>query len=250
MLPRRHFLGSVAAATGVSAAGLAAGATPLAPHRPGNELVRAGNVVLFQGDSITDAHRRRKNDEPNQQDPLGRGYAWLAAAGLLVHGPEKIRVYNRGISGNKVFQLADRWQRDCLDLKPDVLSILIGVNDVWHKKNGKYDGTLEKYAGDYDALLKRTKKALPKVRLVVCEPFVLRCGAIDDSWFPEFDGYRDAAKKVAERHDATFVAFQGMFDRAVKYAPPEHWAKDGVHPSSAGAALMAQTWLDAVQGQA
>ena len=77
-----------------------------------------------------------------------------------------LKIYNRGISGNKVFQLADRWDKDCLDLRPDVISILIGVNDIWHSLNGNYDGTVEKYDNDYRALLTRTLKALPEVKLV------------------------------------------------------------------------------------
>jgi len=80
----------------------------------------------------------------------------------------------------------------------------------------------------------------------VCEPFVLRCGAVNEKWFPEFDRYRAAARRVAEAFRVTFVPFQAMFDQAIKFAPPEHWAKDGVHPSAAGAALMAHTWLTVV----
>ncbi len=247
---RRDFLGaSLATAGGL---GLAACASPTASREPtpGTGLLHPGDTVLFQGDSITDAGRSRERaGEANAQAALGNGYAWFAAAGLLVSPTgDRLRVFNRGISGNKVFQLADRWQQDCLDLRPDLLSILIGVNDIWHAKNGKYDGTVATYAHDYDALLVRTRAALPDVRLVICEPFVLRCGAIDDSWFPEFDHYRKAARDVADRHGARWVPFQTMFDAAIAYAPPEHWAKDGVHPSAAGAALMAQTWLDVVTG--
>ena len=116
-----------------------------------------------------------------------------------------LRIFNRGISGNKVFQLAERWQADALELKPTVLSILIGVNDIWHKLNGNYDGTVEKYETDYKALVKRTKDALPEVKLIICEPFVLRCGAVNSSWFPEFDEYRAAARRVAEEAGALFV---------------------------------------------
>jgi lysophospholipase L1-like esterase len=212
--------------------------------------LETGSLVLFQGDSITDGGRDRgRQDQPNDQAALGGGYAFLAAAGLLCSQPEaQLRVLNRGISGHKVFQLAERWEADCLDLRPDLVSILIGVNDIWHKRSGSYDGTLEVYERDYDALLARTKQALPEVRLVVCEPFVLRCGAIDDGWFPEFDGYRAAARRVAEEHEAAWVGFHAMFEEAVKLAPPEHWAGDGVHPSPAGAALMAQQWLRVVRG--
>ena len=249
---RRGFLKTSSLALG--AAGLAAATTaeaaPLFPS--GRKLIRNGNSILFQGDSITDAGRSRdkeKTSAPNNQPGLGNGYAWLAAAALLVDRPDGgLKIFNRGISGHKVFQLAERWQTDCLDLKPEVLSILIGVNDIWHSLDPRlnYRGTVEIYERDYHALVARTKQALPKVKLVVCEPFVLRCGAVKDNWFPEFDKYRAAAKRVADKHRATFVPFQAMFDTAIKCAPPEHWAGDGVHPSPAGAALMAHFWLKAV----
>jgi len=211
-------------------------------------LIRPGDTILFQGDSITDVGRDRATaDKPNQQAPLGNGYAWLAAAAMLVDRPDdELKIFNRGISGDKVYQLDDRWQENCLDIKPNVLSILIGVNDIWHKFKGNYDKTFVEYEQDYHALIERTKAALPNVRLVICEPFVLRCGAVDDKWFPEFDGFRVAARRVSEAGGATFVPFQSMFDRAIKHAPAKHWASDGVHPTNAGAALMAHTWLRTV----
>ena len=114
--------------------------------------------------------------------------------------------------------------------------------------NGRYDGTVETYENDYRALLQRTRKALPKVQPVICEPFVLRCGAVNDRWFPAFDHYRAAARKVADEHSTVFVPFQSMFDQALQFAPSKYWAGDGVHPSSHGAALMADFWLQAVRG--
>jgi lysophospholipase L1-like esterase len=253
-LSRRGFLkASGAAVSAAGLAGLTLGAQAAESWPPrGRNLVSRGEVILFQGDSITDAGRSRdpaKASAPNNQAGMSNGYAWLAAAELLVGHPEDgLQIFNRGISGHKVFQLAERWQADCLDLKPDLLSILIGVNDFWHTLDPKsgYKGTVEIYERDYQALLDRTKKALPKVKLVICEPFVLRCGAVNDRWFPEFDRYRAAAQRVAKSQRATFVPFQTMFDEAVKYAPPEHWAGDGVHPSPAGASLMAYFWLRAV----
>jgi lysophospholipase L1-like esterase len=252
---RRGFLKSSSLALG--AAGLVAANSADAAFLPRRTKVKVtkGSVILFQGDSITDAGRsrdREKISKPNDQAALGNGYAWLAAAELLVDRANESGVwfFNRGNSGNKVFQLAERWQSDCLDLKPDVLSILIGVNDIWHTLEPKlgYRGTAEIYERDYHALLERTRKALPKVKLVVCEPFVLRCGAVKENWFPEFDKYRAAAKRIADQHRAAFVPFHTMFDEAVKYAPPEHWAGDGVHPSPAGTALMAHFWVKAVGG--
>jgi lysophospholipase L1-like esterase len=155
-----------------------------------------------------------------------------------------------------VYQLAERWQADCFDLKPDVLSILVGVNDYWHKLKHGYAGTLETYETDFRALIKRTRDALPAVQLVICQPFVLRnpgadekiakTWAVDDTWFPDFDGYRAVAKKVADEAGAAFVPFQAMFDAAAKIALPERWLVDGVHPTPDGAALMAHWWLKAV----
>lgn len=247
---RRQFV--VQAGVALGAAGWAAAAScpaSAAEHEQSPSLISTGDTILFQGDSITDVGRDRENRAANEHSALGNGYAWQAAAAMLVDRPdEKLQIYNRGISGHKVFQLADRWDSDCLQLKPDVLSILIGVNDIWHQLNGKYDGTVEVYERDYRALLERTRAALPECKLVVCEPFVLRCGAVTEEWFPAFDGYRAAARRVAESSGATFVPFQTMFDRAVQLAPPEYWAGDGVHPTPAGAALMAHCWLRTVGG--
>ena len=213
-------------------------------------LTENRNVVLFQGDSITDMGRdKRRQDTPNDQRALGGGYAFLAAAQILSKYPSaKPKVYNRGISGNKVYQLAERWDRDCIALKPNVVSILIGVNDYWHTFKHNYEGTVQTYENDYRTLLERTRSELPGVTLVVCEPFVLRCGEVDEKWFPDFDDYRAAAKKIAGEFDTKFVPFQEMFDDAIKDTPPEYWAADGVHPTIAGANLMAQAWLKTVFG--
>ena len=133
-----------------------------------------GQTILFQGDSITDAGRNKEDMGFNTGRNLGSGYSVLAAASLLRrYASLDLKIYNKGISGNKVFQLAERWDKDCLDIKPDVLSILIGVNDIWHKLNGRYDGTVKIYRKDYIALLERTKTALPDVKLIICEPFAV-----------------------------------------------------------------------------
>ena len=204
-----------------------------------------GNIILFQGDSITDAGRNRQNEGFNNASSLGSGYAFLISASLLErYASLELKIYNRGISGHKVFQLANRWDKDCLALKPNVLSILIGVNDIWHTFSGNYDGTLDKYRNDYIALLERTKSALPDVKLIVCEPFAIPgIKAVDEKWYPEFYGYQKAAREIAERFSAVFVPFQKVFDEAMKRAPGTYWTGDGVHPSLAGAQLMAQAWL-------
>lgn len=207
-----------------------------------------GDVVLFQGDSITDAGRDRNRQLPNDASSMGAGYVYLIAAEILeeLAGME-LTIYNRGISGNKVYQLAERWQEDCLDLKPDVLSMLIGVNDYWHMRQGRYDGTPEIYERDYRDLLDRTKTVMPGLKLVICEPFLLPdTSAVDDSWLEPFRAYQEIASKLAVEFDAAWVPFQEAYNNALAAAPATYWTGDGVHPSLAGSQLMAETWLKAV----
>jgi lysophospholipase L1-like esterase len=200
-------------------------------------------VVLFQGDSVTACGRDRAAAEPNTAGALGTGYPLLVApAALAAHPDRGLRFYNRGVSGNKVPDLQQRWDVDTLELQPDVLTILIGVNDFWHTLGNGYTGTVQDYEDQYTALLEQTRQALPNVRLIVLEPFVLRCGAVDDRWFPEFDARRAAAARVAARARASFVALQADFDQRARAVPPQYWAVDGVHPTPAGHAVIAERW--------
>ncbi|NLR57944.1 SGNH/GDSL hydrolase family protein [Chitinophaga polysaccharea] len=206
-------------------------------------------IILFQGDSITDAGRKRDNNEPNNSAALGSGYALMAASGLLRRNADKnLKIYNKGISGNKVFQLAERWDNDCFAIKPDVLSILVGVNDYWHTLNGNYKGTVQTYRDDYNKLLDRTRQQLPDVQLIIGEPFAVKgVSAVDDKWYPAFDEYRVAAKEIADKHQAIFIPYQAIFDKALQSAPGAYWTGDGVHPSVAGAQLMAEAWLQCIK---
>lgn len=211
--------------------------------------IAKNDVILFQGDSITDAGRKRDSADANNAAALGSGYAYLTAAALLKnHADKNLKIYNRGISGNKVYQLAERWEKDCLELKPNVLSILIGVNDYWHKHNGNYKGTVQIYQDDLKKLLDRTLKQLPELKLILTEPFAVRgVKAVDDTWYPEFDGYRHAAASIAKEYKAAWVPYQKVFDNAEKSAKGVYWTHDGVHPSIAGAKLMSDAWLDVVR---
>ena len=250
---RRNFFSTSAAAT----VGLAAIPSILSASMSSTgktqkgilSTLKTGDVILFQGDSITDAGRDKTNEQANNPGSFGMGYAYLAAANLLnTIASEQPVIYNRGISGNKVFQLAERWQKDCLDLKPKVLSILVGVNDFWHTLDFGYDGTVQKYEQDYRKLLGDTKKTFPEIQLVICEPFaVLGCKAVTEKWYPAFDAYRVSAKKLAKEFETTFIPYQSIFDEAQKYAPGKYWTGDGVHPSMAGCSLMAEAWLKAVR---
>jgi len=200
-------------------------------------------VVLFQGDSITDSGRDRNSKDANASGALGSGYPLLVTAAALAAHPDRgLKFYNRGVSGNTVPDLEARWRTDTLDLQPDVLSILIGVNDIWHKLNGNYAGTVQDYEQQYTALLDETRRALPQTQIIVLEPFVLRCGAVTARWFPEFDERRAAAARVAKQARVSFVALQAVFDQKTKSSRPEYWAADGVHPTPAGHAAIAEQW--------
>ncbi len=250
---RRNFLRNAAIGTAALAAipEILSASMPVIKKRQKGLLpsLKTGDVILFQGDSITDAGRERMKQQSNLAGSFGAGYSFLAASRILNENPEKdFSIFNRGISGNKVYQLAERWQRDCFDLNPALLSILIGVNDFWHKLDGKYEGTVEKYEQDYKQLLTLTRKMLPDLKLVIGEPFAVPgTSAVTEKWFPDFDGYRAVAKKLAEEFNAVFIPYQTIFNEAVLRAPAKYWTGDGVHPSMAGCSLMAEAWLRAVK---
>jgi lysophospholipase L1-like esterase len=213
--------------------------------------IRAGNDmaaftkdarILFQGDSITDGNRGRSAD-PNHI--LGHGYQFIIAAkyGADLAGLN-LEFMNRGISGNTVLDLEKRWQKDTLDLKPDLLSILIGVND-----NGK-NVPFDQYEQVYDKLLTETRAANPAIKLVLCEPFGLPVGKRKDGWEAWFDGIKkrqEIVAKLAAKHGAALVHFQAAFDEGCKRASAEHWIWDGVHPTYSGHQLMADAWVRAVR---
>lgn len=212
-----------------------------------NEETRS--VILFQGDSITDAGRRRNEPGGNQPQGLGSGYVNLAASDLLSSEPGREWIcYNRGVGGDRVSDLAARWDDDCLSLEPDVLSILVGVNDFWYAEAGTYEQSAKQYEQQYRVLLDRTYEALPDVTLLLGEPFAVPGGAaVDDDWNLHFDRYRRAARRVADDYGATWIPYQSVFDAALQEASVSHWAPDGVHPTPAGHYRMATAWLSAFQ---
>jgi lysophospholipase L1-like esterase len=205
-------------------------------------------TILFQGDSITDAGRKRDHYYANDAwGGLGSGYVLPVASELLGKNPtSNIQCYNRGISGHKVFQLAKRWEEDCLQIQPDVLSILIGVNDFWHTLSHGYKGTARSYEDDFRKLLDRTLKQLPDCKIIVCEPFVVKGGSaiVEKEWFPAFMAYQNTARKISSDYNTNWVPFQKTFDDALEVASVEYWCPDGVHPSLGGGYLMAEVWLD------
>lgn len=215
--------------------------------QPNVPLFKPDSRILFQGDSITDGGRGR-NGHPNHV--LGHSYAYLIAARYGADFPErKLVFFNRGVSGNKVPQLAERWQKDTIDLKPTVVSILIGVNDIWHPLNDGKDVSAEEFEAGYDKLLATTVAALPGVKLVLGEPFILPGKATSpkwDEWQPHLRKFQAIVEKLAVKYHAPVVHYQKLFDNAVKRAPAEYWIWDGVHPTYAGHQLMADEWIRTV----
>ena len=198
-------------------------------------------VVLFQGDSITDAGRSRENDVD-----LGRGYPAMVAAWFSALYPEKnVRFINRGISGNRAADLKRRWQPDCLDLAPTWVSILIGINDTWRRYDSDDPTSAQVYGANFRAILEQTREKL-NAKLVILEPFCLPVPEDRASWRVDLDPKIAVARELAREFEATFVPLDGLFAAAATKREMGFWLPDGVHPSPAGHALIAQAWLSAV----
>lgn len=207
-------------------------------------ILTPNSKLLFQGDSITDTGRNREQTQANVGSALGTGYCHLIAAHLLAtHPNEGLQIWNRGISGNRVVDLYARWRVDAINLQPDLISILIGVNDTWHGFMANNGVEVERYATVYRMLLEYTRQQLPQVQLALCEPFVLPCGVVTEGWITEMDQRRAVVRELAAAFDAVFVPFQSVLRDALRQAPADYWAADGVHPTPAGHRLLADCWL-------
>jgi lysophospholipase L1-like esterase len=204
-------------------------------------LINQGDVVLFQGDSITDANRDRIADS------LGTGYVYLAASLFSALYPEKqVRFINRGISGNRVTDLEARWDEDCLDLRPDVLSIMIGINDCWRRYDRNQPTTTDSYLQGYQNLLDRVREHSPATKVILLEPFLLPALPDQKAWREDLDPKIQAVRELAREYGALYIPLDGLFAAASARREPSYWAPDGVHPSPAGHALIARAWLQAV----
>lgn len=198
--------------------------------------------VLFQGDSITDFGHTR-----NENAGMGCGYAYLVTAELSCEHPNKYEFLNRGVSGNRVVDLYARIKADIINTEPDVMSILIGVNDVWHELGGNRNGVCaEKYEKIYSMLIEEVKAALPDIKIMILEPFVLKGTGTEeeyDVFRPEVEKRAAAAKRIAKKYGLAFVPLQDKLDEADKLAPSGYWLSDGVHPSHAGHELIKREWI-------
>lgn len=203
--------------------------------------LETGTRVVFTGDSITDA-QRTLGDEP-----LGYGYPLHVAAQWGLAHPDRSPVWlNTGIGGNRVVDLEGRWRSDVLDLEPDVVSILVGINDCgFHFSLGFEEVTTESYRDGYRRLLEPLAER--GTRLILIEPFLLPVDDAQPLWRPDLDAKIQVVRRMAAEFDALLVAADGMFAELASATGNGYWAADGVHPTRAGHAALAAAWLRHVE---
>ena len=245
-LSRRKFMQSIGF-TGIAAFGFP---QLLLSEKSKKTSEKKGLTILFQGDSITDGNRTRNTD---WNHVMGHGYQYLISSKLWFENPDKnYMFYNRGISGNRVRDLEKRWQTDALDLNPDLISILIGSNDVGALVFNREPETIEQFETHYKHILDKTKNALPQTKIILCEPFILPVGKVLKNlefYESEVKKQQTVIRKLSKTYDTVFVEFQKHFTNACKKAPASYWIWDGIHPMPAGHELMAREWINQVQKQ-
>jgi len=203
-------------------------------------------TILFQGDSITDCGRTTCGGAGYNSKGLGPGYPCLIASRLACDFPQMdLQFINLGISGHRIVDLYARWKADCINLKPDVVSILIGINDTWHEVSRQNGVEVPRYARFYEEMITWTKACLPNVTFVLMDPFVCP-GLPDRAPFVDDVAARDkVVADLAKKYGCIHVPLQEVFNDAFKRAPQEYWAADGVHPTPAGHQLITDAWLKA-----
>lgn len=207
-------------------------------------------LILFQGDSITDCGRNRE-----EITSIGEGYAHMVKGELGCEYPREYEFINKGISGNRIVDVYARIKMDIINLKPDYMSLLIGVNDVWHELGGKHNGVAaEKFEKIYGMLIGEILEALPNIKIMILEPFVLEASATaaTEAEPERWDYFRTevplraaAAKRIAEKYNLPFVALQDKLVEACKQAPTSYWLRDGVHPTPMGHWIIKNEWMKA-----
>ncbi|MDL2232037.1 SGNH/GDSL hydrolase family protein [Ruminococcaceae bacterium OttesenSCG-928-L11] len=197
-----------------------------------------GKTILFQGDSITDTGRREAST-----DFLGKGYVHKIAD-ILAARDASVQVINRGISGNRVVDLVARWQEDCIDLNPDVLTILIGINDCWRKYDSNDPTPVEAFEANYDAILTQVR-AKTKATIFLMEPYVLPVPADRLQWRETLDPQIQAVRRLAKKHRTHLIPLDAIFAIAAIDCDYTDLTVDGVHPTDAGHELICREWLRA-----
>lgn len=210
--------------------------------------LKKADRILFIGDSVTDAGRKRRCSRH-----LGNGYPKMVAGMLKALYPElKLTVLNRGISGNKVHDLEERWQKDCLKLNPDLVSILIGINDTWHrvgKPSFGNDEALQQFEARYRNILRQTKEQT-SAQIVIMEPFLLHYPITRKEWRPDLDLRRAIIERLAEEFAVDYIRLDSLLnEQAARVGEQTLTGKDGVHPTLAGHRIIAKAWVSAVENE-
>lgn len=204
-------------------------------------------TILMQGDSITDFGRDRSNTRSYER---GHGYATMTAGQIMASHPGQYDVINRGVSGDRIVDLFARIKADFINLKPDYLTILIGVNDVWHDLEWSNGVSSEKFYQVYSMLIDELLEALPNLKIYLLEPFVLPGSATNAMWADfqrEVSLRARSVRRIAEERSLTFIPLQAMFDECCTQCPADYWLFDGVHPTAAGHAMITRALLAALE---
>ncbi len=221
-----------------------------AKHVPDQEMgmqptvhLKVNDTIVFIGDSITAADRHRQ-----AYSPLGFGYVHFAGNLLLARNPASdLRIVNAGVSGDTVIDLKDRWQRDCIAHRPTVLSVLVGINDVWRRATepdmAERAASPVDFEITYDQLLAQAEEKC-RCQLVLMEPFLF-CRDRENEVFRTLMPYLEVVRILARKHEAVLVPLQSRIDRQIVEVPPERWSPDAVHPYLWAHAWIAQQWLNA-----
>ena len=203
--------------------------------------LQSNPTILFQGDSITDAGRKRKSYEA-----LGEGYAMMTAAWVSASHPEYgARFINRGISGNRIRDLRNRWIKDCLDLKPNLVSILVGINDALGKPFWKEPTSVESFQSDYEYVLEQTR-CDSEIQIVLLEPFLLCSNDNYAETRCNLTPIIGVVRELSKEFKTLLIPLNDIFVKAASVKNPCYWSLDGVHPTLAGHALIAQSWIKGI----
>lgn len=207
------------------------------------EFFNKGQVVLFQGDSVTDCGRDREDITS-----LSYGYPGIIAKTYNLYFPDnEVTFINKGISGNRVKDVLNRYEEDIKEIHPDFISILIGINDTWRKYDSNDPTTPEEFEATYRKLLNLIKTDLPDCKIMIIEPFVLNSLPDRALWREDLDPKIQVVRKLAKEYADYYVPLDGILAKVeVEQYSCEQLASDGVHPSHLGHGIIAQEYIKAL----